>query len=111
MPTSTLNPKKRRARIGYYSEVSRDTAYGISKDSHEPQARRIYAALFRYGKLTRHQLSKLLNIPLHTVCARVNQLMKDGMAIDTEETIMNLSTNSPNNLVEAVVKELELFGR
>ncbi|HMQ79190.1 MAG TPA: helix-turn-helix domain-containing protein [Ignavibacteria bacterium] len=109
MQTSTLNPGKRRVRTGFYSEVTRDNAFGLSMDSHQPQKLRVYAALIHSGKLTRHQLADKLSIPLHTICARVKALMDDGLVIDTEKTIMNSVTNTPNNLVEAVVKELSLF--
>ncbi len=111
MQTSTLKVKKRRVRTGYYSEVSRDNAFGITRDTHEPQMRRIYALLFRYGKLTRHQIAKLLDMPLHTVCARVNELMKEEMVIDTDEELFNEETQTPNNLVQAVVIEPSLFGK
>ncbi len=109
MQTNTLNQTNRKARAGYYSEVTRDNAFALSMDSHQPQKLRIYALLSRYGKFTRHQISKLLKMPLHTVCARVNGLMKDGLVIDTQEEEMNIQTNTPNNLVKAVVKQPELF--
>jgi len=80
-------------------------------DTHQPQKRRVYALLIHRGKLTRHQIAEALKLPLHVVCARVNSLMEDGLAIDTEETIINPNTSTPNNLVKAVVKELELFGK
>lgn len=109
MPTNTLSPKKRKARTGYYSEITRDEAFGLSMDTHQPQKLRVYAILMHEARLTRHQISEKLDLPLHTVCARVNELMKEGFAIDVDKKIQNKSTKMPNNLVEAVVKEPELF--
>lgn len=110
-PQSGRKAKIRRARTGFYSEVTRDNAFALSMDTHQPQKLRIYALLSRYGTLTRHQIAKLLKMPLHTVCARVNELMKDELVIDTQKEEMNEETSTPNNLVKAVVKELELFGK
>lgn len=109
MLTNTLKKKKRRARTGFYSEVTRDNAFALSMDSHQPQKLRVYAALLHSGKLTRHQLKDKLNLPLHVICARVKSLMNDELVIDTEETILNEETNTPNNLVKAVVKPKTLF--
>lgn len=103
--------KSRRVRTGYYSEVTRDKAFGLSMDQHQPQKRRVYALLIHKGKLTRHQIAGELNLPLHVICARVKDLMNDNYVIDTSETIINPDTNTPNNLVKAVEKELELFSK
>lgn len=99
---------KRRVRTGYYSEVTRDKAFGLSMDQHQPQKRRVYALLIHKGKLTRHQIADALGIPLHVVCARVNELMKEGYVRDLDKEILNKETNTPNNLVIAV-PELQLM--
>lgn len=109
MQPNTSNPKKRSARIGHYSEITRNEAFGLSMDTHQPQKLRVYAILMLEARLTRHQIAEKLNMPLHTVCARVNELMKEGFAIDVDKKIKNKDTKMPNNLVEAVVKEPELF--
>ena len=109
MQTNTLKVKTRRARTGFYSAVTRDNAFKLSMDTHQPQKLRVYALLIKVGKLTRHQLSDKLSIPLHIICARVKDLMNDELVIDTEETAMNTVTNTPNNLVKAVVHNKELF--
>ena len=109
MHTSQKSNAKRKARIGWYSELTRDKAFEASSDTHLPQARRIYALLLVSGKLTRWQIARQLDIPMHVVCARVNGLMKDELVIDTKEEVIDEITETPNNLVEAVVKEPELF--
>ncbi|KXK47987.1 MAG: hypothetical protein UZ05_CHB002002157 [Chlorobi bacterium OLB5] len=109
MQTNTLKKRKRRARTGFYSEVTRDNAFALSMDSHQPQKLRVYALLIQHNALTRHEISAKLNIPLHTVCARVKSLMDDELIIDLNKTVHNSETDKPNNLVKAVVKSKTLF--
>jgi predicted transcriptional regulator len=102
------NKMNHKTRIGYYSEVTRDKAFGLSMDQHQPQKLRVYALLVDKGKLTRHQIADALGIPLHVICARVKALMDEGYVIDTAEEILNEKTKAMNNLVKAAGKELEL---
>lgn len=104
-----VGSRSRKARTGYYSEVTRDNAFALSMDTHQPNRLRVYALLIFGGAATRHTIGEKLGLPLHVVCARVNELMKAGLATDTEASVMNTDTKKPNNLVKAVVHEPELF--
>lgn len=95
-------------RTGYFSEVTRDNAYKLSMDTHEPQQRRIYALLVAYRKLTRWQISERTGIPLHTVCARIKALMDLGVVKDTMETHVNNKTKKKNTYLIPVT-DLTLF--
>jgi len=96
-------------RPGYYSEITRDKAFELSRDYAQPQKKRVYALLLDRGKMTRRQIAENLNIEITAACARVKELMNDGMIIDLNEEILNPKTKVKNNLVKAIEKQETLF--
>lgn len=94
-------------RPGYFSEVTRDNAYQLSQSSHEPQMRRVYAALVESGELTRWELSHKTGLPLHLICARVKKLMELDVIEETGETKLNPETNTQNSILK--IKQLTLL--
>lgn len=98
-----------KIRTGYFSEVNRDNAFQVTKDMHEPQLKRVYAALltFKDGEATRWQLSEATGIPIHLICARVKELMDNDAVIDTEKSIVNEETKVKNTIIK--IKQPNLF--
>jgi predicted Rossmann fold nucleotide-binding protein DprA/Smf involved in DNA uptake len=51
--------------------------------------------------LTRNQISRTLNIPIQSVCARVYELRADGKVVDTTETRRDHQTGRSGRAVRA----------
>lgn len=94
-------------RPGYYSEITRDEAYIISRDTAEPVRRRVYAAIVKLGKCTRREIAEATAIELSSVCGRVKELLDDKMIFECNQTKVNPHSNVKNQLL-TVNPSLEL---
>jgi DNA-binding MarR family transcriptional regulator len=86
-------------RPGYYSEITRDEAYIISRDSAEPVRRRVYAAIVKLGKCTRREIADATGLELATVCGRVKELLIDELIFEvidprTKEPVTKVNPKS-----------------
>jgi len=111
-PLSFGEGKRGGARPGYYSECTRDEAFGLIIDHREPIKRRVYYWLLIHGPATRWEVKDGMGLELSSVCARINELMHDGVCKEIageEGKKFNTKTKKNNRLVKAVEKQGELF--
>jgi len=97
-------------RAGYHSELVRNESFGLSIDKAKTLCEKIYAVLLKHGGMTADEISKAIGNPrVYVIHARLNELMKEGLVIDTKETKINPETKKKNTIWKAVPLELTLF--
>jgi hypothetical protein len=57
-----------------YTSETRNTAYGDVLDKLAGQRRQVFECIVEYAPISNNVISEILGIPVHVVCARVNEL-------------------------------------
>jgi hypothetical protein len=101
-------------RLGYFSEMNRNTSFGFAMDGFESQDKQVYEYLVSHGKSTAQEIAAGLGIKRYTSVHRsLNTLMKKEIVKECTKSVdgilkpdtrLNPETRKPNILWEITGK-------
>lgn len=100
---------KRRERPGYYSERTRDRAFGEMLDHMPQQEMKVYDYLKEQGDSIAQEIADGTEIRLTSVHRALRSLVNAKLVIDSEQTKNNPVSGKSNTLWHAMPVDLKLF--